>query len=307
MRFGLFLTWLGVTACAACATLAPSASADEATAGPPITVRFPVAFETPYKLGSRPTLRSAGAAKAEEEALNRWNIGGRNGEWHPHPRVIVDNVRVDGRIRSSVVLSTSRAKGYWHIRQCYDAALPDEPELRGKMSIRFTIRHTGTAIRPVLVGKPTLDDPKVVDCIRQSFRKIRFPRTRRGDARATLDIAVSPGDAPMKRVEDPPVTPGSGTLALSTVQALVAKQAGDRIQRCFVDAATRVPGLWGRLVLRADVAPNGGIRELVEIESSFPDPQTTQCAIDAIRPLGLPPPQGGDVRVVIPIRFGQAR
>ena len=307
MRLGPLLTWLGVTACAVCTTCTPIASAQDSLSSPPITVQHPVVFEPPYKLGQRPALRDGDDAKAEQQSLDRWNVGGRDGEWHPQPRVIVDGVRVSGRIRSSKVLSTARAKGYWLIRKCYDPALPDNPELRGKMSVRFIIRHTGTAVRPVLAGKPTLDDRAVVQCIRRSIRKIKFPRTTRGDARVKLDIAVSPGDAPMKPVEDPPVLPGSGTLPMSTVQALVAKHAGERIQRCFVQGEQRTPGLWGRMVLRADVAPNGGIRSLVEVESTFPDQETTRCAMEAIRPIGLPHPRGGDLRLLIPIRLGEPR
>jgi len=202
------------------------------------------------------------------------------------------------------VLRRARSQGYWPIRRCYDPALPDDPDLGGKMTIRFTIRHTGTAIRPVLVNKPTLDERKVVDCIRRSFRKIEFPRTRRGHARVWLRITVSPGDAPMKPVEDPEVTPGPGSLPGTTVQALVARHAGGRVQRCYVEGVQRMPGLWGRLVLRADVTKRGRIRDLREIRSTFPDPRTTRCAIDAIRAIGFPAPKGGDVRMIIPIRFG---
>jgi hypothetical protein len=85
----------------------------------------------------------------------------------------------------------------------------------------------------------------------------------------------------------------------------VARDAGNIIGQCYAEAAQRVPGLWGRLVLRVDVASNGGIREVVEIDSTFPDPKTTQCAVDAIRKIGLPVPSHGDLRFVLPIRFGE--
>jgi hypothetical protein len=111
----------------------------------------------------------------------------------------------------------------------------------------------------------------------------------------------------MKRAEDPTVTRGPGAIDLAAVQAVVARHAGGRIQECYAQAVRRVPGLWGRLVLRLDVAPNGGIREIVETDSTFPDSLTTRCAVEAIQPIGLPPPQGGDLRIVLPIRFGHSR
>jgi len=302
MRIATILLWLGISTCVACSSLARSAYADPST--PPVTAQHPVVFEAPYKLGARATVRSANEAKAEAEAIARWNAGGRASPWHPHPRVIVDNVRVKGAISSAAVLRTARAKGYWPIRRCFDPALPDQPTLRGKVSVRLTVNASGKATRSAVVGKPTLTDPEVVACIRNGMRGIVYPRTRRGNAEVTLDVTVHPGDAPMKAVEDPPVTAGPGSVSLPLVQALVARHAGAQIQRCYVDARQRVPGLWGRMVLRLDVAPNGGIREVVETDSTFPDPSTTRCAIEAIRGIGLPPLDHGDVRIVFPIRFG---
>lgn len=303
MRLALFFVWIVLCVSAACSLVTPAAANDE----PPITLAHPVVFEAPYRLGERPSVKSKDEAKEEETALARWNVGGRNGTWHPHPRVIVDNVRVKGQVSSAAVQRTARAHGYWPIRRCYDPALPDKPELRGKLTVRFTLRNSGTAVRFSVVGKPTLDDPKVVACLRNAFRAIKFPRTRRGDATVSLDVTLHPGDAPMKAVEDPPVTRGPGVIDLPSVQAVVARHAGAQVQECYAQAVRRVPGLWGRLVLRLDVAPNGGIREIVETDSTFPDLQTTRCAVKAIQPIGLPPPRGGDVRIVLPIRFGHPR
>ena len=268
---------------------------------PPISVRYPVRFDPPHKLGSRPALRDKQRADAERLVLARWNEGGRTRPWHPAPRVIVDNPRVSGRIRSATVLRTARAKGYWLIRTCYDAALTENQQLRGKLSVRFTIRPSGTVVRPAIVGKPTLGDDKTVQCIRRSLRKITFPRLR-GDAKATVDIQVNPGDAPVPVPRDD--TPGAGLIDPPLVQGTLAAGAGAVIQQCFVDGAHRMPGLWGRMLLLADVAPDGTIRTVTEAESTFPDPLTTRCVSDAIRSLVLPAPQGGDLRIVIPIRFG---
>jgi hypothetical protein len=302
MRAATILIWMGISTCVACSSLARSAHADLST--PPITAQHPVVFEAPYKLGDRVTVRSAKESKAEAEAIARWNAGGRTSPWHPHPRVIVDNVRVKGAISSAAVLREARAKGYWPIRRCFDPALPEQPTLRGKVSIRLTVNASGKATRSAVVGKPTLADAEVVTCIRNGMRGIAYPRTTRGNAEVTLDVTVHPGDAPMKAAEDPPVTAGPGSVSLPVVQALVARHAGARLQHCYVDARQRVPGLWGRMVLRVDVAPNGGIREIVETDSTFPDPSTTRCAIEAIRGIGFPRPDHGDVRIVLPIRFG---
>ena len=263
-----------------------------------------VVFEAPYKLGARYVLRSEADAKLEAEAIARWNEGGRARSWHPQPRVIVDNVRVKGAISGAAVLKTARAQGYWPIRRCYDPALPDKPDLRGGVSVKITIDGSGRATQTVVVGQPSLSDRQVVECIRNGLRGFKYPASRRATSDVTLDVTVGPGDALMKRVENPAVTAGAGDMDYPVVQALVARHAGADVIRCYSDAARREPGLWGRLVLRLDVAPNGAVRDIVEIDSTFPDSATTKCAIDAIRKIGFPPPTNGNIRIVVPIRFG---
>ncbi|MCU0691558.1 MAG: AgmX/PglI C-terminal domain-containing protein [Polyangiaceae bacterium] len=290
---------------ASCASRHPGVFAAEVDgAGPPVTVTHPVAFEAPYKLGQRPSLRSPSAALAEQAELARWNEGGRTGPWHPAVRIGVDDPRVSGSISANTVLTVARRDGYWPIRRCFEEGLADNPELGGKVRVRFTLRNSGTAVRPTFEGDPELQNREVADCVRRCFRSIRFPRTRKDDATVTLTVAMYPGDAPVRRSEAPPVTAGPGTLEMPVVHALVAAQAGAQAQRCYLDGVSRMPGLWGRLVLRADVGATGALRNVVEFESTFPDPGTTKCVQDAVSRVALPPPQGGDLRVVIPIRFG---
>jgi hypothetical protein len=280
----------------------PAASA---TALPPqpITARLPVVFEPPHKLDARPSLRDKARADEERIVLSRWNEGGRSAPWHPAPRVIVDNPRVTGPIRPATVLRTARAKGYWLIRSCYDAALAENQDLGGKLSVGFTIRKSGALVRPAIAGKPTLPDAKVVQCIRLSMRKISFPRPR-SDARVTLDIQINPGDAPVPLSRDD--TPGPGSIDTPLVQGTLAAGAGAAVQQCYVDGVRRMPGLWGRMLLLADVAYDGTLRGLTEVGSTFPDPQTTRCVSEAVRAVALPAPNGGELRIVVPIRFGSS-
>ncbi len=270
----------------------------------PSYVAHPVAFERPYKLGLREHLADKDLARDDEQELARWNEGGRRERWHPQPRVVVDNVRVQGKASASAVLREARKNGYWVIRRCYAPALPADQQLHGKLSMRLTLQANGKVSAAAITGRPTLEDKDVLACMRKSFRGVELVRTHGGTAKVTLDIMVNPGDAPMKAIEDPPVTGGSGVLDPAVVQALVAAGAGAAAQRCYEDGVRRVPGLWGRLTLRADVSPDGLIGSLVETESTFPDPATTSCIVDAIRAVRLPQPKGGELRLVIPLRLG---
>jgi hypothetical protein len=264
-----------------------------------------VSFETPYKLGARPRVSDEELAEREQRALAAWNRGGREGKWHPEPRVMIDNVKVRGRIADAIVLRETRKLHYWPIRKCYDPALAANQQLHGKLHIQVTIRHNGSTHGAKSIGKPTLDDAACVSCIVKSFSGLKFPATTRGDATVTLDIGLNPGDLPMSPPEEGPPDPGPGLLDPHVAQAVVAGTAGHQVQRCYQQGLERVPSLWGRLALRAELDPAGAVTALIESESTFPDPATTSCVIDAVRKIVFPAPKGGGLKLVIPFRFGR--
>ncbi len=292
----------------AAASASSVASAPSQPAEPiPEPPAHPVTFERPYKLGQRPTVHDPEIARDDEQEVAHWNEGGRTGAWHPQPRVVVDNVKVQGKVQAAAILREARKKGYWPIRRCYDAALPLNQELRGKLSLRFTLRANGTVASPALAGASTLGDRDALACLRKAFQGLELVKPRTGTAKVTLDIALHPGDAPMKALEEPPVLPGPGVIDLGVVQALIAAGAGATGQACYLQGLRRVPGAWGRLVLRADVTADGVITSAIETDSTFPDALTARCVADAVQSVRLPSPTGGDVRVIVPIRMGAAR
>jgi hypothetical protein len=219
------------------------------------------------------------------------------------PRVKVDNPRVVGKITPAIVLRETRKLHYWPIRRCYDAALAKDQALRGSVTVRFTIKANGQASAGSVVGQPTLKDRDTGRCIAASFSSLHFPRPTKGTAKVTIDIALNPGDAPMRGSDDPAVEPGPGSIDMQAFQAVTANN-GVSIIQCYQQGLARVPGLWGRMALRLDLDPNGAVRDAVESESTFPDSQTTQCVIDALKKIQYPAPTSGDLRVIVPIRFG---
>lgn len=295
--------------------LAPSASSDEPAPDPPTSPELIepqangsaplVAYETPYKWGQRGKLSDPEAAARDQQDIARWNEGGRSGRWHPQPRVTIDNSHVRGQLSESVLLRHLRKHQYWPIRRCYEPALLRDQALHGKLRIQFTVRHTGLTKNPRVLGRPTLSEPAVLECISRSFGGLRVPPTVRGEAVVRVDVALGPGDLPVRPEEDPRADAGQGTLDVHVAQARIATRAGRRIQQCYGDALGRVAELWGRMVLRAEVDGAGALRDVAEVESAFPDADTTQCVVDAVRAVRLPSPEGGPLWLVIPIRFGQ--
>lgn len=265
-----------------------------------------VVFESPYKLGARPSLSDPEQARHEEQRLSVWNRGGRDGKWHPEPRVVVDAVRVQGALTAAVVQREARKQAYGAIRKCYDAALLRNQQLKGKLRVQFNIRHSGSVGKPKTVGKPTLDDRDAVNCLTKSVTSISFPATKKGDATALLELTLNPGDLPVRANEDQPPEPGPGKLDVHAAQAVIAANLGKAARDCYGKGMDRIPGLWGRLVLRADVGTDGSVSAVTETESTFPDPDTSQCISQALGRVVFPAPKGGDLRLVVPIRLGTA-
>ncbi len=279
-------------------------SAGQATAPPFAPDAYPVVFEPPYKQGLRPKLRDARLAREEAQELGVWNEGGRSTKWHPAPRIMIDNPRVAGSLDANAALREARKRHYWPIRKCYDPALAKDPTLRGKVSVRLTVRPSGSVTGPNLVGHSSIDDRDVVRCIVGSFGSLRMPKPRKGRARITLDVSVNPGDAPPPTSEDKSSDPGPGTTDMHALQATLAGKAWEPIRACYMAGCERVPGLWGRMALRVDLSHSGAVRGASETETTFPDAATVRCVEEVLGAVEFPVPDGGDLRVVVPIRFG---
>ncbi len=60
------------------------------------------------------------------------------------------------------------------VKRCYEAALAQEPTVRGKFTLRFTIVESG-AIREVAVAGSTFRRREVPDCVAAVVRRWRTP------------------------------------------------------------------------------------------------------------------------------------
>lgn len=299
---------IAASASAAPLASAPSHSATDLEPDVPDTPAHPralVVFDPPYKLGARPRLPDPTLEQRENKDLAAWNRGGRDGKFHPEPRVVVDAIKAQGALTAAVVQREARKNAYGAVRKCYDAALAKTPQLSGKLRVQLTIRRSGAVGKSKASGRPTLDDKDAVSCLVAAMKTVQFPAPPRGDVTAVLELTLNPGDLPMRLAEDPPVEPGPGRLDANAALALVAGSIGKSVQHCYDSGLARVPGLWGRLALRADIAPEGSVRAVTETESAFPDAETGRCVSDALARVAFPAPRGGELRLVVPLRFGK--
>jgi len=81
------------------------------------------------------------------------------------------------------------------INRCYESALRYEPELAGKVSVRFAVVRAGY-VKGVHVIENTTGNAKVERCVARVVSAIRFPRRRTGKSlRFTFPFVFAPQDA----------------------------------------------------------------------------------------------------------------
>jgi hypothetical protein len=258
-----------------------------------------ITIELPYKLGERP------ASPADEQERARWNQGGRGTgelpapEGHPLPRVIVDIVKVKGPHAAASIQRIARRSLWGRIVECYRLGAHKDQSLKGKTTVRFQVSKSGKVSRAAAAGS-TLPDKEVVRCLAREVNTLELDRAKAGSS-VTATIQVYPGDDPMA---PPPsaLKPGSGVLSPAEVQRAVVL-AKPRIEACYRAALGALPELWGRIGARLHVTASGKVDEAFETESRFPEEGVARCVLRELRAIELPPPSGGDVRIVVPIRL----
>ncbi len=78
------------------------------------------------------------------------------------------------------------------INRCYESALRYEPELEGKVAVRFAVLRTGY-VRGVHVVENTTGNASVERCVARVVSALRFPRRRAGKSvRFTFPFVFTP-------------------------------------------------------------------------------------------------------------------
>jgi hypothetical protein len=78
------------------------------------------------------------------------------------------------------------------LRFCYEQGQRADPNLQGRVTVRFTIRHDG-GVASVTNGGSDLPDATVVSCILRVFSGLSFPQTERGPVTISYPMVFSPG------------------------------------------------------------------------------------------------------------------
>ncbi len=271
----------------------------------------PLELEPPTRVGLHPLPAGDVQASLWEEALARWNIGGKGDpdypssrpRFHPAARVVVDAKIVGAWHRQGTpeavrrkVEARARTVGYWPFRVCYEAALRRDPEMTVDYRVRMTAAQTGrvSAVR----GLESLTDSELAACLQRAALTLGLGTLPARRIDADLRIRLWPGDAPLPARSEPPLA-APPPVPPSAEERWSAARA--ELTRCAMEGLSRDGKLWGRLALLVEFGATGEVTQAKEYESRFPDPEVTACATRVVRGLHIP---GATEPLVFALRLG---
>ncbi len=275
----------------------PDASVSSPPApAPPAASPARVAIGTPYFYGDAPDP----AIRLDDASLGPLAHDPPPDATHALPRVVIDVIKAAGPVKAAAIQAKARA-GYWgKVIECYRPGAVKDQTLRGETTLRVTLSRG--EVRKAKVTKP-MPDKDVSACLAKRMVGLEMPEAKRTTT-ATMTIHVAPGDEPMPPAEDT-VTRGPGRVDPALV-ARAFEEARPALLACYEASLDYAPASRGWLLVRIQVAPGGQVAEAFESRTKLPDERLARCALRVVRKLVIAPPEGGPVRLFVPIRFEPA-
>ncbi len=100
--------------------------------------------------------------------------------------------QVSGRLPPVVIQRIVR-QSFNTFRACYEDGLRRDPNLRGRVEVRFVIGRDGS-VPNVGNGHSDMPDGAVIACVLRGFRALSFPQPEGGIVTVTYPIMFSPED-----------------------------------------------------------------------------------------------------------------
>jgi hypothetical protein len=108
------------------------------------------------------------------------------------PQVRMGATSVSGRLPPEVIQRIVR-QNFGRFRLCYENGLRNNPNLQGRVGVRFVIGRDG-AVSNTSNGGSDMPDSGVVNCVVRSFQSLSFPQPEGGIVTVVYPIMFSPGD-----------------------------------------------------------------------------------------------------------------
>src|SRR5262249_42246624 len=107
------------------------------------------------------------------------------------PRVASGSTTVAGRLPPEVIQRIVR-QNTGRFRLCYQKGLENNPNLQGRVTVRFVIAADGS-VSSASNGGSDLPDATVISCIVRAFNGLSFPQPEGGIVTVSYPLMFSPG------------------------------------------------------------------------------------------------------------------
>jgi Ca-activated chloride channel family protein len=197
-------------------------------------------------LGSIGTIgHGAGSGNGQGFGSGHGRLGGAHAARAPQLRQ--GAIQVTGRLPPEVIQRIVR-QNFGRFRLCYENGLRNNPNLSGRVAVRFSIDRSG-GVSTLGNGGSDLPDSSVVSCVVRSFAGLAFPAPEGGIATVVYPVLFNPGDgAPASTTEDKALASAAPPqIAFPGQGAPTVGQLARFVSRC--SSAASVPleervGLW---------------------------------------------------------------
>jgi pSer/pThr/pTyr-binding forkhead associated (FHA) protein len=132
----------------------------------------------------------AGTGTGQGIGNGRGRLGG--GHKVSAPRIREGATSVNGRLPPEVIQRIVR-QNFGRFRLCYENGMRNNPNLQGRVTVKFIIDRSG-AVSMTADGGSDLPDQGVVQCVVRGFGNLSFPQPEGGMVTVVYPIMFNPGD-----------------------------------------------------------------------------------------------------------------
>jgi hypothetical protein len=132
----------------------------------------------------------AGTGTGQGIGNGRGRLGG--GHQVKSPKLREGATQVNGRLPPEVIQRIVR-QNFGRFRLCYENGMRNNPNLQGRVSVKFVIDRSG-AVSMTADGGSDLPDQSVVQCVVRGFGNLSFPQPEGGMVTVVYPIMFNPGD-----------------------------------------------------------------------------------------------------------------
>ena len=132
----------------------------------------------------------AGTGTGQGIGSGRGRLGG--GHQVKAPRIREGATSVNGRLPPEVIQRIVR-QNFGRFRLCYENGMRNNPNLQGRVTVKFVIDRSG-AVAMTADGGSDIPDSAVVQCVVRGFGNLSFPQPEGGMVTVVYPIMFNPGE-----------------------------------------------------------------------------------------------------------------